>query len=149
MSEALKQMEENQIKNLEEKTGKKIGDWISIVKESGLEKHGALVSMLKEKYQMGHGYANLVVHHALQSHAGFAEEEDLISGQYKGKENLRPMYEQLMKEILAFGKDVELSPKKSIRQPAPEKTVCHHPAFHQNQDGCGTEHQGSAGNRKA
>jgi predicted transport protein len=113
MSEALKQMEENQIKNLEEKTGKKIGDWISIVKESGLEKHGALVSMLKEKYQMGHGYANLVVHHALQSHAGFAEEEDLISGQYKGKENLRPMYEQLMKEILAFGKDVELSPKKA------------------------------------
>ena len=91
-TDALKQAEQNQIKNLEEKTGKKFSEWIDIVKKSGLEKHGEIVSMLKEKYDIGHGYANLVVHHAKQSHAGAAEDEvDWISEQYKGKESLPPM----------------------------------------------------------
>jgi predicted transport protein len=104
---------ETQVKNLEEKTGKKIDEWIKIVQNSKLEKHGELVNMLKEKYGIGHGYANMVVHTAKQSHAGFAEEEDLINEQYKGKESLRPWYDALMKIVKSLGKDVEVSPKKA------------------------------------
>jgi predicted transport protein len=111
--DAIKQAMENQVKNLEEKTGKKIDEWIKIVQNSKLEKHGELVNMLKEKYGIGHGYANMVVHTAKQSHAGFAEEEDLINEQYKGKESLRPWYDALMKIVKSLGKDVEVSPKKA------------------------------------
>jgi predicted transport protein len=55
----------------------------------------------------------MVVHTAKQSHAGFAEEEDLINEQYKGKESLRPWYDALMKIVKSLGKDVEVSPKKA------------------------------------
>jgi len=110
---ALKQAVENQIKNLEEKTGKPFNEWVKIVKESKLEKHGELITMLKEKYGIGHGYANLIVHHAKQTHAGASSEDDLIASQYKGKDNLKLWYEKLMKEIHSFGNDVEVSPKKA------------------------------------
>ena len=46
--------------------------------------------------------------------AGSADSLDqLIEDQYKGKENLRPFYDKLIKEIKGFGKDVEVAPKKA------------------------------------
>lgn len=38
--------------------------------------------------------------------------EDLISNQYKGKEKLFPIYEELLNYALSLGKDVKVSPKK-------------------------------------
>ena len=112
-TDAIKNAMDTQIRNLEEKTGRKLDEWIQIVNSSGLQKHGEMVSMLKEKYGMGHGYANMVVHTAKQSHAGFSEEETLINEQYRGKEAMRPWYDAIMKEVKNFGDDVEVSPKKA------------------------------------
>lgn len=112
-SDAVKNARDSQIKNLEEKTGRKLSEWIEIVNKSWFEKHGELVAMLKEKYGIGHGYANMVVHSAKQSHAGFSEEGDLINEQYKGKENMKPWYDKITMEVKSFGKDVEVSPKKA------------------------------------
>lgn len=113
-TDALKQAELNQVKNLEEKTGKKMQEWIEIANHSGFEKHGEILNFLKTTHGLGHGNANLVVHYAKQSHAGAVENAaDLVNEQYKGKENLKPWYDQLVKAIQAFGTDVELSPKKA------------------------------------
>jgi predicted transport protein len=113
-SEALDKAYATQIANIEKTTGKKLIEWIAVVNKSGLEKHGELVSFLKEKHGFTHGNANMVVHYAKQSHAGAAgNSEDLITQQYKGKENLRRWYDKLMTEINKFGKDVELAPKKT------------------------------------
>ena len=112
-TDAIKKAVENQVKNLEEKTGKPISEWISIVNNSGLEKHGELVSMLKEKYGIGHGYANMVVHKAKETGAASSPDEALVTEQYKGKETLKEYYDQLIKEIQKFGSDVELAPKKA------------------------------------
>jgi len=110
----LKQAELNQVKNLEEKTGKKMEEWIAIANKSGFEKHGEILNFLKTEYAIGHGYANLIVHYAKQSHAGAAENPgDLITVQYKGRENLKPWYDKLMEEINKLGKDVEVAPKKA------------------------------------
>ncbi|QQS40288.1 MAG: DUF4287 domain-containing protein [Acidobacteriota bacterium] len=106
-------MEDTMIKNLEEKTGKPFSHWIDVVRKSGLVKHGEIVKMLKTDHEFTHGYANLVAHKAKQSDAGSAEDADLISDQYKGRENLYPFYTALIKEIQKFGKDVEIAPKKS------------------------------------
>jgi predicted transport protein len=104
----------SQIKNLEEKTGVKLDEWLKIINSSGLEKHGQVVGMLKEKYAMGHGYANMLVHVAKQSFAGAESNTDnLIEEQYKGKEQLREWYETLVKQVKALGDDVDLSPKKA------------------------------------
>ena len=104
---------DSQIRNIEEKTGKKLEEWTQIVNNSGLQKHGEMVSMLKEKYGLGHGNANMVVHAAKQSHAGFSEEETLLNEQYKGKEGVKAWYDAIMKEVQAFGSDVVVSPKKA------------------------------------
>lgn len=114
-TDTLKQATLNQVKNLEDKTGKKMQEWIDIANKSGFDKHGEILNFLKAKHDLGHGYANLVVHYAKQSHAGAVENsEDLVTEQYKGKENLKPWYDKLMKEINKFGKDVEISPKKPM-----------------------------------
>ena len=105
---------QTQITNIENNTGKKLADWIGIVKKSGFTKHGELVSFLKDKHGFTHGNANTIVHFAKQSHAGAAENtDDLVTTQYKGKENLKPWYDKIMADVLKFGKDIEVSPKKA------------------------------------
>ncbi len=106
-------MENTMIKNLEENTGKKFEEWLSIASKSGFEKHGELIKFLKTEHGLTHGYANLVAHKARQSDAGSAEDADLIKDQYAGKETLKPLYDQLISEIQKFGKDVELAPKRA------------------------------------
>lgn len=113
-TDILKQAILNQVKNLEEKTGRKMQEWIDIANNCGLQKHGEILNHLKNGFGIGHGYANLVVHYAKQTHAGtVTDTADLLEAQYKGKENLRPWYDKLAKAIQAFGTDVEISPKKA------------------------------------
>ena len=100
--------------NLKEKTGKTLAQWLKITKASKLEKHGALVKLLKEEHGMSHGFANLVAHKTLASDAGSAAGTDLVAAQYAGKkEALRPIYDALVAKISKFGSDVELAPKKA------------------------------------
>jgi predicted transport protein len=112
--EALKQTEAKMLKTIEEKFGKKISEWKTIVDSSGLIKHGEIVTMLKEKYGFGHGYAGMLTHMLQQTHAAAAEDQDaLITNQYKGKDDLKTWYDKLVEQIKGFGPDVELSPKKA------------------------------------
>lgn len=105
---------QTQIANIEKNTGKKLNQWIDIVNKSGFSKHGELVNFLKEKHGFTHGNANVVVHFAKQSHAGAAENsDDLVTEQYKGKENLKPWYDKIMAEVKKFGSDIEVAPKKA------------------------------------
>ena len=96
-----------------EKTGKSLSEWVAIVKKQNLEKHGQMVSFLKSDHGMTHGYANFVVHKTRESDAGSHEADDLVESQYKGKESLRPIYEELINYITNFGADVEVAPKIS------------------------------------
>jgi predicted transport protein len=112
--ETIDKATQTQIANIEKNTGKKLQEWIAIVNQSGLGKHGELVSFLKERHGFTHGNANVIVHFAKQSHAGAAENTgDLITEQYKGKENLKPWYDKLVGEINKLGKDIEIAPKKA------------------------------------
>ena len=104
---------QSMLRNLEEKTGNTLKQWLGVVKKSGLDRHGGIVKMLKSDHGMTHGYANLVAHEALRSAAGNAGEEDLVATQYTGKETLRPIYDRVVDAVQGFGGDVELAPKKA------------------------------------
>ncbi len=108
-------MEDTMIKNLEEKTGKSLQEWIAIVGRSKLEKHKEIVNHLKNEHGLTYGYANLVAHKSLKSDAGSADSAaDLVAEQYaKGKEALKPIYDKLSASIKKFGSDVELAPKRA------------------------------------
>jgi hypothetical protein len=103
------------IRNLKDKTGKSIDQWVAIVKGMGAKKHGELVAALKGDHGLGHGYANLVVHTA----KGLVGEDappadDLVAAQYAGdRAGLKPLYDTLITAIAGFGADVEVSPKKT------------------------------------
>ena len=53
-------MEKSMLKNMFEKTGKNIDDWIVIIKAKKFSKHGEIVKYLKSEYSLTHGYANLI-----------------------------------------------------------------------------------------
>lgn len=110
MDDATKTM----IKNLEEKTGTSLEQWIRIARQSGKNKHGELVGHLKADHGLTHGYANLVAHKARASDAGSKDDADLVEAQYGGKKaSLRPIYDRIVSEVKKFGDDVELAPKKA------------------------------------
>ncbi|HJM15814.1 MAG TPA: DUF4287 domain-containing protein [Flavobacteriales bacterium] len=50
------------IKNMVEKTGRPIDEWIEIVNSKEFNKHSEIVIFLKSHYAITHGYANLIAH---------------------------------------------------------------------------------------
>lgn len=99
------------VANLEARTGRSLADWVAVVRETGLDKHGAIVGHLKTVHGLSHGYANLIALTHLRE--GEPEGEDLVHTQYRGKENLRPVYDAIVTAVTGFGDDVELAPKKT------------------------------------
>ena len=107
---------QTQLDNIQKKTGKSLDELAAIVKKSGLTKHGQIRDMLKEKLDLGHGDANMLVHHVLKSDGTSAAEgksmEVVLDEIYSGpKAGFRPIHEKLMKEIEKFG-EFETVPKK-------------------------------------
>jgi hypothetical protein len=108
-----------QLANIEKRTGKTLDELAAIVKDSGLEKHGELVAMLKSSLGMGHGDANTLVHFVRKSDGERAaaaqglSADDVVAALYTGpKAALRPIHDRLMKAINKFG-PFEEAPKKT------------------------------------
>lgn len=100
-------------KGLLEKTGQPLEHWIEVVKKSGLEKHGAILKFLKAEHGFTHGYANFVSMKARKADAASHDADELVVNQYKGKEQLQPIYDRLVAEISGFGDDITRTPKKA------------------------------------
>lgn len=107
-------MEDTMIKNLKEKYGKSLEEWIEVVKKTGIEKHGEIIKYLKSEHGFTHGFANLVSLKARGTDSASADSADsLVDDQYKGKEALYPIYVKLISEVKKFGDDVEVAPKRA------------------------------------
>lgn len=105
MDKALQTM----IENMPEKTGKKLEEWIQILNEENFEKHSVAVKYLKTEYGVTHGFANTIV--TLSKEKDNSPEE-LVSNQYSGKEQLKPIYDELLCTVKSFGEDIVITPKK-------------------------------------
>lgn len=101
------------LENLPTKTGKTLEQWKEILNAQSFSKHGEVMSFLKTKHGLTHGYADLIAHKSKGSDAASSDEKDLLENQYVGKENLKPIYDKLVEQIQSFGSDVEFSPKKA------------------------------------
>ena len=105
MDKALQTM----IDNMPEKTGKSLEEWKTILREKSFVKHSEGVKFLKSEHGVTHGFANTIV--ALSKEDSNSS-EDFISTQYKGKENLKPIYDELISFVKTLGNDVTITPKK-------------------------------------
>lgn len=102
----------NQLKNIESKTGKSIDELFGFIAKSGLQKHGEIRANLQKEYSLGFGDANML---ALQYSKRIQKPEsgDPLESIYSAKnESLRQLHESLLAEIEKLG-DFEISPKKS------------------------------------
>ena len=114
MAQSPEEMAAAMIRNLPEKTGKSLEEWLVITKASGLEKHGAITKHLKQDHGLTHGFANLIAHKTREAGKAALGGDDLVAAQYAGpKAGLRPIYDAIVAEVSKFGPGVELSPKKS------------------------------------
>ena len=107
---------QTQLENIQTKTGKSLAELTAIAKKSGLGKHGELRDMFKEKFGLGHGDANSLVHAILKSDGTRAAEgksdNAVLDEIYTGaKAAQRPIHEALMEHINKFG-TFEIVPKK-------------------------------------
>jgi hypothetical protein len=105
MDKALQTM----IDNMPEKTGKSLEEWKTLLNDKLFSKHSEAVKFLKTEYNVTHGFANTIV---TLSKDDNKSEEDLIELQYSGKENLKPIYKELVSFVRSFGTDVTITPKK-------------------------------------
>jgi hypothetical protein len=109
---------QTQLTSIETRTGKSLAALAKIVKGSGLRKHGEIRDMLKRDLGMGHGDANVLVHHVLKSDGASAADaagktaDAVLDEIYSGpKAALRPIHDALMSAIENFG-PFEIAPKK-------------------------------------
>ena len=109
------EMVQKMFASIEEKYGKPVSYWVQLIQSSGLEKHGERVNLLKKEHGFAHGFANLVAHEAKNpvSEQTKSSTDELLVEQYKGKEDLKEVYDQLISEVEKFGNDVEVAIKKS------------------------------------
>lgn len=70
------------------------------MQKAKLEEHKELKEFLKSQHNFTHGFANFVELKARKSDAASNDENELVANQYKGKENVKPIYENLVAKIL-------------------------------------------------
>lgn len=107
-----------QLANIEKKTGTSLKQLAAAIKSSGRSKHGEIRTWLVDTYGLGHGDANTLVHHVLNSdgasaaRAAGATAGEVLAEIYAGKKApLRPIHERLMAAIEKMG-EFEVAPKK-------------------------------------
>lgn len=115
---ALDKAVETQLKNIEKKCGQPLSALVKAIKGTGLAKHGEMRTFAQEKWGLGYGDANALVHHAMQSDGASAAKSTAAAGAdpldeiYAGKKaHLRPIHDALLAAISKFG-DFEIAPKK-------------------------------------
>ncbi|MGH2621656.1 MAG: DUF5655 domain-containing protein [Anaerolineales bacterium] len=114
----LDQARETQLKNIQTKTGKSLAEFRAVIDKSGLNKHGEIRKMLMDKFGLGYGDANSLVHFALLSDGQSAAQakeapvDDVLAEIYAGgRASLRPIHDRLIAAIQKFGA-FEIVPKK-------------------------------------
>ena len=101
------------IANLPERTGKSLPEWLLLLGDTSLEKHGEIMKLLKNDHGVSHGFANLIAHEFRNSGAD-VDPPDLVDAQYAGaKAGLKPIYDAIITRVEGFGSDVEIAPKKT------------------------------------
>lgn len=116
--DAVEQALQNQLANIQTRSGKSLDELYAAIRTSRLTKHGEIRSFLKQELALGHGDANTLTTFYLEAAAApasaeSAAPEDDLARIYSGeKAALLPIHTRLMDEITGFGA-FEVSPKKA------------------------------------
>jgi hypothetical protein len=109
-------MEEAWIARMPEKTGKSLDEWKRLLETSGPATVKERREWLKAKHGVGTNWAMLIAERSIGIHRekDYEEPEALVKAMFAGKEELRPIYDQLLRLAKSLGKDVKACPCKTI-----------------------------------
>ncbi len=109
------------IGNLEKNTGRRLSDWVELLRDQGPKEASDQMIWLKQLYDMGKNTAQIVVDHASQRREDYDDASYLLHAQgyvetmFAGpKSALLPLYERLMDVGYGLGSDVRACPCKTI-----------------------------------
>lgn len=116
------QMAQGVIAKLEEKTGRSLDEWIRLSNKSGPKDEKERVAWLKSKHGLGTNYAGWISERSfgrgLESsdpNAYLAAAAQFVEDMFAGpKAALRPIYDALLELAFRLGKDIRVSPAKTI-----------------------------------
>jgi Domain of unknown function (DUF4287)/Domain of unknown function (DUF5655) len=92
-------------RNVPEKTGKTLDEWIALLREQPFEKHSERVEWLTGVHGLDEAYAGAI---AWKAGGDDASPEEMVADQFVGSsEELRPVYDCLVKVVLDLGGIVE------------------------------------------
>ncbi|MQA82881.1 MAG: DUF4287 domain-containing protein [Streptosporangiales bacterium] len=105
----------SQLRNIEQATGRTVGEWTELIAASGNVRHGRIVAFLKSEHGLTHGNANALAREAVANGAGGpSADADLLDAQFRGaKAALRPVHDELVLVASALGGDVGVAVKKT------------------------------------
>jgi len=109
-------MEEASLKNLKERTSRTLDEWIRIVKKSGPATEKECIAWLKKEHGITTNYALWIAKRADGSGGAAGYDPDaLVEAMFAGKKaGLRPIYDRMLALAFDLGKDVRVSPCKTI-----------------------------------
>jgi hypothetical protein len=108
------EFEKEFILTTKERTGKSLGQWINILKRSGLSKKEYIIDWLKEEYVLNHLQAGLLA--GLYLNEGkpvYIDRDSLLETQFRYCRTIRPLFDSIAKKIFDQFYDAKLIPKKN------------------------------------
>jgi predicted transport protein len=114
MAKTSQQIEQEFIEGLKLSTGKDLKTWLSMVKKQGMEKRNDMINWLKKDLGFSHMNASLLIGIYLNDGKPvYANADNLLKDQFEKKEHLKPLYDQLIKEVQKEIKDTQVTAKKT------------------------------------
>jgi len=109
-------MEEAGIRLLKERTGRTLEEWMKIVKKLGPPAERERIAWLKEAHGVTTNYALWIAKRADGGGSAATYDPDaMVEAMFAGKKaGLRPIYDRMLKLAFELGKDVRISPCKTM-----------------------------------
>jgi Domain of unknown function (DUF5655)/Domain of unknown function (DUF4287) len=109
-------MEESGIALLKQRTGRTLDDWVRVVKKSGPATEKDRIAWLKQDHGITTNYALWIAKRVDgEGSAASYDPDAMVEAMFAGKKaGLRPLYDRMLALAFALGKDVRVSPCKTI-----------------------------------
>lgn len=109
------------VKDLPEKTGRSLEDWVRYIQKKGPETVESRRDWLKTELKLGTNTASWLADYSvgkgqedLDLNAYLAKAEEWVATMIKNKPLLKPLYDEVLKRVFALGNDVKVSPCQTM-----------------------------------
>jgi hypothetical protein len=113
MAKDSQRLEQEFIATAQQKTGRDVPEWMSVIQTSGLDKPNAILKWLKEEHKLNHLQANFLSGIYLNDGKPVFDYDVLFKKLFEGKEDLLPLYQTLETAIASTLPEAEFIPTKA------------------------------------